>query len=117
MNASKPPRAEVSDLLVLLHEATRKAEKLMPDALEPKRAVPEPEISFRPGAEWSDSLALGEAADIIGIKPDALRKRFGRRWRDGVGVVRFDGVEARKCGKKWSIRLHRSWLSGSPLRR
>jgi len=54
-------------------------------------------------------LSLGRAAQILDISPAALRKRLERlakKRADGMVYTPLtDGVEARKLGKLWKLRL------------
>lgn len=54
-------------------------------------------------------LSLARAAAILDISPDALRKRCERLAKPGPnGMIVCplqDGIEARKLGKLWKLRL------------
>lgn len=56
--------------------------------------------------------ALREAADILDVSPEALRRQFERRSQkaaDGVEEARIDGVRARKFGNRWRVSFGKAW--------
>jgi hypothetical protein len=56
-------------------------------------------------------LSVEHAAEALDLSPEALRKALERRARkrsDGVIVSEMDGIEARKLGRQWRVRLG-SW--------
>jgi hypothetical protein len=56
--------------------------------------------------------ALREAADILDVSPEALRRQFERRVQraaDGVQEARVDGVRARKFGNRWRVSFGKAW--------
>jgi hypothetical protein len=63
----------------------------------------------RPVQPW---LPLLTAAEHLGETPDSLRKKLERastRSPDGVVVAEMDGIEARKLGRRWKLRLSTGW--------
>ena len=58
-------------------------------------------------------LALQAAADVLGMTPGALRKileRRARRGPDGVTEAQVSGMQARKLGRLWRVRLSAAWI-------
>jgi len=56
--------------------------------------------------------ALREAADILDVSPEALRRLFERRAKkdvEGVKEARVDGVRARKFGNRWRVAFGKAW--------
>lgn len=56
--------------------------------------------------------ALREAADILDVSPEALRKQFERhvqRAADGVIEARVDGIRARKFANRWRVSFGKAW--------
>ncbi len=82
-----------------------------------RNARGEPHASGRPAAargaraplRW---YPLREAAVILGLSPDALRKQLERnviRARDGGTEALVDGVRARKFANRWRISFGEAW--------
>jgi hypothetical protein len=66
-------------------------------------------INGRP-ALW---YPLRDAANVLGISPEALRKQFERRARqapDGGVEAEVDGVRARKFANRWRVSFGEAWL-------
>ena len=66
-------------------------------------------VNGRRLATW---YALRDAAQILGLSSDALRRRFERnaqRMPDGVTEATIDGVRARKFGNRWRISFGAGW--------
>jgi hypothetical protein len=56
--------------------------------------------------------ALREAADMLSVSPEALRKQFERRARqasDGGTEAVVDGVRARKFANRWRVSFGEGW--------
>ena len=56
--------------------------------------------------------ALRDAAPMLGVSPDALRKLFERRAArasDGGTEARVDGVRARKFANRWRVSFGKPW--------
>lgn len=56
---------------------------------------------------------LRDAANILGVSPEALRKQFERKARrtaDGGVEADVDGVRARKFANRWRVAFGESWL-------
>jgi NAD+--asparagine ADP-ribosyltransferase len=56
--------------------------------------------------------ALREAADILDVSPEALRRKLERRVQhaaDGVKEARVDGIRARKFGNHWRVSFGKAW--------
>ena len=55
---------------------------------------------------------LRDAAEILAISPDALRKQFERRVEraaDGGTEAHVDGVRARKFANRWRVSFGKPW--------
>jgi hypothetical protein len=68
----------------------------------------EPAASRRP-LRW---YALREAAEMLGVSPEALRKQFERKARltaDGGTEAGVDGVRARKFANRWRVSFGPAW--------
>jgi hypothetical protein len=55
---------------------------------------------------------LRDAAAILSVSPDALRKQFERcvqRAPDGGTEAHIDGVRARKFANRWRVSFGKSW--------
>jgi len=55
---------------------------------------------------------LREAAEILGVSADALRKRLerhSRRAEDGVIEAQVDGIRGRKFGNHWRVSFAKPW--------
>ena len=55
---------------------------------------------------------LRDAAAILSVSPDALRKQFERRAQrapDGGTEAHIDGVRARKFANRWRVSLPKYW--------
>jgi hypothetical protein len=55
---------------------------------------------------------LRDAAAILSVSPDALRKQFERcveRAPDGGTEARIDGVRARKFANRWRVSFGKPW--------
>jgi hypothetical protein len=64
--------------------------------------------SARP-LQW---FALRDAADILSVSPEALRKQFERKARrtaDGGVEADVDGVRARKFANRWRVCFGDAW--------
>jgi len=56
---------------------------------------------------------LRDAANVLGLSPEALRKQFERKARrapDGGVEAEVDGVPARKFANRWRVSLGEAWL-------
>jgi hypothetical protein len=56
--------------------------------------------------------ALREAASILSVSPEALRKHFERKARraaDGGTEAHVDGVRARKFANRWRVSFDEAW--------
>jgi hypothetical protein len=56
--------------------------------------------------------ALREAAELLSVSPEALRKQFERRARvaaDGGTEAHVDGVRARKFANRWRVSFGQAW--------
>jgi hypothetical protein len=68
----------------------------------------------RPPARW---YAVRDAAAILGVSPDALRKQLERRARqmpDSGTEAALDGVRARKFSNRWRVSFGAAW-SAAPM--
>lgn len=67
-------------------------------------------------ARW---FALRDAATVLGLSAEALRKKLERSnpclGADGVLEARLDGVVARKFGGCWRVALGAGWTEPSVL--
>jgi hypothetical protein len=55
---------------------------------------------------------LRDAAAILGVSPDALRKQLERhvtRAKDGGVEARIDGIRARKFANRWRVSFSDAW--------
>ena len=55
---------------------------------------------------------LRDAAEILAVSPDALRKQLERRVQraaDGGTEASIDGVRGRKFGVRWRVCLGQAW--------
>jgi hypothetical protein len=62
-------------------------------------------------ARW---YPLRDAASILGVSPDALRKqieRNARRAPDGGIEALIDGVRARKFANRWRVSFGKPWMA------
>ena len=53
-----------------------------------------------------------EAAEVLGLTPEALRKQLERRQArtaDGGTEAEIDGVRARKFGRLWRVSFGSGW--------
>jgi hypothetical protein len=60
-------------------------------------------------ARW---YTLRDAASILGLSSDALRKQFERRCArvpDGGTEAHVDGVRARKFANRWRVSFGEAW--------
>lgn len=61
-------------------------------------------------------MALRDAASRIGVPEVTLRRRCERASREaqatagGGRVIEFDGLRARKFGRRWQVFLDGAWL-------
>ena len=65
----------------------------------------------KPNGRW---MGIEEAADFLGVSIITLRRsieRNARLFEDGVLFAQFDGIEARKLGRLWRVRLDERWTS------
>ncbi len=56
--------------------------------------------------------ALRQAAAILSVSPEALRKQFERKARlagDGGTEAHVDGVRARKFANRWRVSFGDAW--------
>jgi hypothetical protein len=56
---------------------------------------------------------LRDAANVLGVSPEALRKQFERKARrgpDGGVEAEVDGVRARKFANRWRVSFGEEWL-------
>lgn len=63
-------------------------------------------------SQW---LRLSEAARLLSMSEDGLRKALERRAvlaPDGVVEAEMDGVRGRKLGRGWRVRLGARWVAG-----
>lgn len=59
-------------------------------------------------------LGIDEAAGIVGMPVVTLRRaieRAARKKPDGAIEARFDGLVARKLGRRWRVWLGAAWTS------
>ncbi len=71
----------------------------------------------RTPATW---LPVDGAARALGVDGRTLRRAIAghaRRDADGLVLAEFDGVRARKVGRRWRVLLDRSWLTDEPAAR
>ena len=68
-----------------------------------------PAITLAPDQEWTRWMSTGQAGAVIGDTDHALRGKI-RAASTGRDEVVFDGIHAKKLGKQWRVRLHRSWV-------
>ena len=57
-------------------------------------------------------LTVRDAASVLSVSPDALRRAFERHARsapDGGTEAEVDGVRARKFGRQWRVMLGNAW--------
>lgn len=57
-------------------------------------------------------LSITNAAELLDVRPEALRRRIERAARlaaDGVMEAEVDGVRARKLGRSWRVHLGSGW--------
>ena len=62
-----------------------------------------------PVLQW---YPLRDAAAILSVSPDALRKQLERRVQranDGGIEARLDGVRARKFANRWRVSFGKPW--------
>ena len=72
-----------------------------------------PSLNDRPPARW---YALRDAAAILGLSPDGLRKQLERRAQrapDGGTEAVIDGVRARKFSNRWRVSFGAAWSSST----
>ncbi len=65
----------------------------------------------RPNTRW---MGIEEASSFLGVSVVTLRRsieRNARSFEDGVIFAQFDGIEARKLGRLWRVRLDERWTS------
>ena len=65
----------------------------------------------KPNGRW---MGIDEAADFLGVSIITLRRSIERNTKtseDGVILAQFDGIEARKLGRLWRVRLDERWTS------
>ena len=65
----------------------------------------------KPNGRW---MGIEEAADFLGVSIITLRRSIERKANtseDGVIFAQFDGIEARKLGRLWRVRLDDRWTS------
>ena len=118
MNHGRPTQratSDASDLSALRDAATHlvSAVERFLDALDASGADRR-QLRIGPppcGGHWSRTMAVGQAAAIIGISEDGLRSRIRARDPKRTGYVLFDGIEARHCGRNWRVRVDRRWLT------
>lgn len=68
-----------------------------------------PRVNAGPNTEWSRRMRTAEAAQILGISEQALRRQIrSHMCADGTAV--FDGICAERLGSHYRIRLARRWL-------
>lgn len=68
-----------------------------------------PRAEARRPLQWH---ALRDAAAILDVSPEALRKQFERRARrvaDGGTEADVDGVRARKFANRWRVSFGEAW--------
>jgi hypothetical protein len=66
-------------------------------------------MKSKPPVQW---CSLSVAAEVLGMTPGALRKILERNARpgpDGVTEAQVNGVQARKLGRLWRVRLSAVW--------
>lgn len=66
-------------------------------------------MTSKPQVSW---CSLAVAAEALGMTPGALRKILERNARpgpDGVTEAQVSGVQARKLGRLWRVRLSAAW--------
>jgi hypothetical protein len=63
-------------------------------------------------ARW---YSLRDAASVLGVSPEALRKQFERnvlRAPDGGIEAAVDGARARKFAGRWRVSFGERWMQG-----
>jgi hypothetical protein len=73
-------------------------------------------VTHRAPLRW---FALRDAAQILSLSPDALRKQFERnvvRAPDGGIEAVVDGVRARKFANRWRVSFGERWSEPEMLR-
>jgi hypothetical protein len=66
----------------------------------------------RSSAQPVQWYALRQAAEILSVSPEALRKQFERKARctaDGGVEADVDGVRARKFANRWRVCFGGAW--------
>lgn len=62
------------------------------------------------GQEWSRWLSTSQAGDYLGRSGGAIRKQITSR-ANGADQVEVAGqMQAKKFGRLWQVRLHRSFF-------
>lgn len=67
-------------------------------------------ITARDGGQWSRRLRTSEAAAILGVSENALRRQIRANIRPD-GTATFDGVHVERLGKRYLVRLSRRWVT------
>lgn len=63
-------------------------------------------------------LSVHRAASYLGVPVVTLRRaieRHSRRSAHGGVEARFDGLEARRLGRRWRVRLGEGWAPGDGM--
>lgn len=79
------------------------------------RKVPSRNVSRLASAAPARWHSLRDAADALGVSPEALRKQFERRVErapDGGIEASVDGVRARKFANRWRVSFGERWSPG-----
>ncbi len=80
------------------------------DARAPAKALQET-AAHDAGPTW---MTVREAAEVLAMSIDALHMALARRARrnaDGSVAAEWDGISARKIGRRWRIALSSRWRS------
>lgn len=59
--------------------------------------------------EWTDVATAASRLDIPAVRLRRLAKRHAKTMPDGAVEARFDGIRARKLGRRWLISLGSGW--------
>lgn len=103
----------LATLVVLVRELANAAARILDHVRDENATVPFLAL-HPPPAEWSKLMSTGQAATLLGISEDALRSRIRRIDRERRGYAFFDGVEARRLGRNWRVRLAARWFGTDP---
>lgn len=101
ISVAQPPRFTAAELE---HLASLIAAALVKHGAPPLNVAPT-------NTGWTRWLSTGQAARLVGITEDALRARIWAQ-ADSDGCANFDGVEARRLGRNYRVRLDERWFPG-----